>query len=135
VGRLTAHIWVTNLLEPGRVIECDALVDTGSAHLVFPIAWQERLGKLNVAREIECVTATQQTARGQVCGPVEIRIEGFAPVFGEVLFLDMAAKDGHYEPLIGHIPLEASQAAVDMLGHRLLHVKTVDLKPLGRPGF
>ena len=128
MGRLSAHIWVANLLEPGHEVECDALVDTGSAHLVFPMAWQERLGKLRVLREIECLTATQQVAKGQVCGPVEIRIEGFAPIAGEVLFLDMAPKDGHYEPLLGYLPLEASQAAVDMLGHRLLHVKTVDLR-------
>ena len=128
MGRLSAHIWVSNLLEPGHVVECDALVDTGSAHLVFPIAWRDKLGELRVLREIECLTASQQMARGQVCGPVEIRIEGFETVAGEVLFLDMAPRDGRYEPLLGYIPLEASQAAVDMLGHRLLRVKTVDLK-------
>ncbi len=29
---------------------------------------------------------------------------------------------------IGYIILEQSQAAVDMVGHRLMHVKRVDLK-------
>ena len=32
------------------------------------------------------------------------------------------------EPLIGYIPLEQAQAAVDMLGHRLIKVSHVDLK-------
>ena len=40
----------------------------------------------------------------------------------------MEPSDGIYEPLVGYIVLEQSQAAVDMLGHRLVHVKKVDLK-------
>jgi hypothetical protein len=40
----------------------------------------------------------------------------------------MAFEDGRYEPLIGYLPLEHSQAAVDMLGHRLVYVKRMDLK-------
>jgi hypothetical protein len=35
---------------------------------------------------------------------------------------------GEYEPLVGYIALEQAGAAVDMLGHRLVHVKRVDLK-------
>jgi hypothetical protein len=35
----------------------------------------------------------------------------------------MVPRDGMYEPLVGYIVLEQSQAAVDMLGHRLIHVK------------
>jgi predicted aspartyl protease len=122
MGRIGTHVWIRSLLDPGKGMECDALVDTGSAHLVLPRAWQERFGKLNVAREIECETATQDTVKGQVCGPVEIRLEGFDPVGGEVLFLDMQPQDGIYEPLVGYIILEQSQAAVDMLGHRLIHI-------------
>ncbi len=40
----------------------------------------------------------------------------------------MKPKEGRYEPLIGDIVLEQSQAAVDMLGHRLIPVKRMDLK-------
>lgn len=39
----------------------------------------------------------------------------------------MQPEDGHYEPLLGYIALEQSQAAVDLLGHRLVHVKRLDL--------
>ena len=46
----------------------------------------------------------------------------------EVFFSDMRPEDGVYEPLIGYIILEQSEAAVDMLGHRLIHVKRMDLK-------
>jgi hypothetical protein len=37
-------------------------------------------------------------------------------------------EDGDYEPLVGYIALERAGAAVDMLGHRLVHVKRGDLK-------
>ena len=73
-------------------------------------------------------TATQQTVEGTICGPVRIQIEGFRPIYNEVLFLDMKSADGAYEPLIGYVILEQAQAAVDMLGHRLIPVKRMDLK-------
>jgi hypothetical protein len=73
-------------------------------------------------------TATQQVTEGLVCGPVRIQIEGFRPVFTEVVFVDMEPEDGEYDPLIGYLVLEQSQAAVDMLGHRLVFVKHLDLK-------
>ncbi len=128
MGRIVAHLRISNLLDPGNSISCDALVDTGAAYMVLPKAWQERLGKLTVVREIDCETATQDIVTAEVCGPVEIKVEGFDPVYGEVLFLDMRPTDGIYEPLLGYIVLEQCQAAVDMLGVRLVHVKKTDLK-------
>jgi predicted aspartyl protease len=128
VGRILVHVSIRNLLESDRVLTCDALVDTGSAHMVLPRAWKDRLGNLATVRHIECETATQQVVDAEVCGPVEIRLEGFKPIYGEVLFLDMEPEDGVYEPLVGYIVLEQAQAAVDMLGHRLIHVKKSDLK-------
>lgn len=130
MGRIVANVKITNLLEEGRILECDALVDTGTGYLALPNAWRPRLGTLHTIREIDCETATQDLVKASVCGPVEIHIEGFDPVYGEVLFLDMHPSDGLYEPLLGYIPLEQSQAAVDMLGHRLVHVKKADLKSL-----
>jgi hypothetical protein len=64
----------------------------------------------------------------EVCGPVRIQIEGFRPIFNELAFVEMKPADGDYEPLIGYIILEQSQAAVDMLGHRLVPIKHMDLK-------
>ena len=128
MGRIVSNVRITNLFEREAVITCDALVDTGTAYMVLPKAWKERMGKINTVREIDCEIATQEIVRGEVCGPVEIKIEGFEPVYSEVLFLDMKPENGVYEPLIGYIILEQSQAAVDMFGHRLIHVKKTDLK-------
>lgn len=128
MGRIVSNVKITNLFEKESVISCDALVDTGAAYMVLPIAWKKRIGKIDTIRHIDCETATQEIVKGEVCGPVEIKIEGFEPVYSEVLFLDMNPVDGVYEPLIGYIVLEQSQVAVDMLGHRLVHVKKADLK-------
>ena len=131
MGRIVANVTVTNLFSPESIIQCDALVDTGAAQMVFPKAWKERLGRLNTVREIDCETATQEIVKGEVCGPVQIVIEGFEPIYSEILFLEMTPEDGLYEPLIGYITLEQAQVAVDRVGHRLLHVKKSDLKYTG----
>ena len=128
MGRLVTSVRVTNFQEPERSLRCDALVDTGAAHLVLPSAWKERLGELDQVRTVELETADQSTLTGEIYGPVKIQIEGFQPIYSEVLFLDMEPDDGFYEPLLGYLALEQSQAAVDMVGHRLMHVKRMDLK-------
>jgi predicted aspartyl protease len=128
MGRIVASVKIENPLSRESHIRCDALVDTGASHLVLPAAWRDRLGDLEEVRQAQFETATQEVAEGAVCGPVRIQIEGFSPIFSEVVFLDMQPDDGEYEPLIGYIPLEQCQAAVDMLGHRLIHVKRMDLK-------
>ncbi|HUS09555.1 MAG TPA: hypothetical protein VMZ30_03740, partial [Pyrinomonadaceae bacterium] len=64
----------------------------------------------------------------EVCGPVRIQIEGFRAIFSEVAFVDMNLERGEFEPLIGYIVLEQSLASVDVIGHRLVHLKHLDLK-------
>lgn len=112
---------IENLADPSKSLRCDALVDTGASHMVLPRAWKDRLGSLEA---IETVALEN----GEICGPVRIQIEGFRPIYNEVLFVEMHPEDGIYEPLLGYIILEQFQAAVDMLGHRLIHMKRMDLK-------
>lgn len=128
MGRIVASVKIDNALDGSKNLRCDALVDTGASFMVLPTTWKDRLGDLEVIRTIKLETATQETVKGEVCGPVRIQIEGFNPVFGEVLFVEMKPEDGIYEPLIGYITLEQSQAGVDMLGHRLVPIKHMDLK-------
>lgn len=128
MGRIVTPVRIENALDPSRQLLCDALVDTGASHLVLPAAWKDRLGALALTQEVEMETATQDTVKGEICGPVKVQIEGFRPVHTEVLFVEMRPEDGMYEPLLGYIVLEQSQAAVDMLGHRLVPVKHFDLK-------
>ncbi len=76
--------------------------------------------------------ADHRVVQGEICGPVRIRIDAFDAIAGEVLFLEMAPEDGRYEPLIGYITLEQSRLVVDMVGHRLVRLPHVDLKPVRR---
>jgi len=128
MGRIAAFVTIENATEPEKRVECDALVDTGASHMILPVAWRQRLGEMKELGMVEMETADQRLLEGTVCGPVKIQIEGFRPVFSEVVFVEMKPEDGQYEPLVGYIVLEQSQAAVDMLGHRLVHVKRLDLK-------
>ncbi len=96
--------------------------------MVLPNAWKDRLGDLETVSTISLETATQETVEGEIRGPVRIQLEGFRPIFNEVLFVEMNPEDGIYEPLIGYIVLEQSQASVDMHGHRLVPIKHMDLK-------
>jgi predicted aspartyl protease len=127
-GRIVTTVRIANLHEPDKKITCDALVDTGASYMVLTGVWRERLGELEEIATVPLETATQGTVEGNICGPVRIQIEGFRPIYNEVLFVDMSPKDGEYEPLIGYVILEQSQAAVDVLGHRLTPVKRMDLK-------
>lgn len=128
MGRIVASVIIENLTDPSVTLRCDALVDTGTSFMVLPNAWKDRLGSLEVLDKINLETATQEIVTGEICGPVKIRVEGFRPIFNEVLFVEMNPENGIYEPLIGYIVLEQCQAGVDMLGHRLVPVKHMDLK-------
>jgi predicted aspartyl protease len=133
MGRIVASVRIANVSDTSKQVRCDALVDTGASHMVLPRAWKDRLGELESTTTIELETATQQIItqqiiNGEVAGPVRIQIEGFRPIYNEVAFVDMDPEDGEYEPLIGYLILKQSQAAVDMLGHRLVPIKHMDLK-------
>ncbi|HEV3416803.1 MAG TPA: aspartyl protease family protein [Pirellulales bacterium] len=128
MGRIITSVTVQNIMDPKQSLRCDALVDTGASHLVLPSAWKDRLGDLESMERIDVEVADQSVVQAEICGPIKIQIEGFRATYGEVLFLDMKPKDGRYEPLVGYIVLEQSLAAVDMLGHRLIHVKHFDAK-------
>ena len=106
MGRIVAFVTIENPSEGNHRIECDALVDTGASHMVLPSAWRKRLGEFHEFGDVELETADQRSLTGTVCGPVQIQIEGFRPVFSEVVFVDMNPDDGKYDPLVGYLGLQ-----------------------------
>jgi hypothetical protein len=129
MGRIVTQVKLANLTDPSKALSLSALVDTGAAYITLPNTWRESLGDVEQLAEIEVEMADQSLKSGWVCGPLRARIGEFRPIMAEVLFLDMQPnEEGEYEPLVGYIALEQAGAAVDMLGHRLVHVKRVDLK-------
>ncbi|MBF0102804.1 MAG: hypothetical protein HQK77_18025 [Desulfobacterales bacterium] len=129
MGRIIVQVKITNLFDEDKSIICAMFVDTGAGALILPKAWKHRLGKFKRSEPVELLLANHDVINGEACWPVEIKIEGFRPVSNEVIFVDMnSEKDGEYEPLLGYVILEQAQAAVDMLGHRLVPVKYIDMK-------
>ena len=128
MGRIVTPVTISSFTDPTKTIRCDALVDTGASPMVLPSAWKDRLGPFPQSEEVTLDTAAQTQITGLMCGPVKVQVEGFRAISTEVLFLDMTPLDGQYEPLVGYLVLEALPVAVDLLGHRLVQVKSLDLK-------
>lgn len=129
MGRIVKRVTIENPNQPEKQIVCNALVDTGAAYMTLPNEWRELLGDVKTVEEVQCATANGATVSGELVAPTVIKIDGFRPVYTEVLFIDMEAGDDEsHEPLIGHLPLQHLNVAVDMVGHRLVHAKYIDLK-------
>ena len=129
MGRIVVQVKVTNLFDPDKSIQCAMLVDTRAGALILPIAWKQRLGEFRRSENVELQLANREVLKGEACWPVETKVDGFRPVANEVVFVDMGMdEEEDYEPLLGYVILEQAQAAVDMLGHRLVPVKYIDMK-------
>lgn len=128
MGRIVVQVRVTTVADAAESVLFDALVDTGASFLVLPRAWRGRFVHLPRLYDVEMETGDQRSVTAEICGPARIEIEGFRPVHGDIAFIDMSPADGEYEPLLGYLPLEQAGIAVDMLGHRLVQAKRMDLK-------
>ena len=129
MGRIVVDARITNLLDEDKSIRCGMPVDSGAGALILPSAWKERLGEFKRSETASLQPANQDVLEGEACWPVEIEIEGFRPVANEIIFVDREGEDdGGYEPLLGYVILEQAQAAVDVVGHRLVPVRYIDMK-------
>jgi len=129
MGRIITQVKITNFSDSSKAIEIDALVDTGASYLTLPSAWKERLGDLKKIEDVEVEMGTGEIRKAEIYAAVSIKVANFREVVSEVLFIDMEKNEaGEYEPLVGYLVLEAIPVAVDMLGHRLVKVRALDLK-------
>jgi predicted aspartyl protease len=129
MGRIITQVTVTDFVNPENSISVDALVDTGAAYMTLPSAWKSKFGAPENLQTVEMETATGEICQGEIYGPVRIQVANFREIYDEVLFIPMEADAaGKYEPLLGYVVLEKIPVAVDMLGHRLVKVRALDLK-------
>jgi predicted aspartyl protease len=129
MGKIIVRTMVQNAIDLEKSIAFDGLIDTGATCVTLPRAWRKQLGMTSTSEEVKMHTATQETVKGELCGPVRITIEGFRPVHSEVLFVDMLPDENNrFEALVGHIPLQQAGIAIDMITHRLIQLKYFDLK-------
>jgi predicted aspartyl protease len=128
MGRLYAELTLSNFNDARQTLTVTALVDTGADYITLPAAWMESLGELR-RTEVLATMADGSAQRAWMCAGVEAQVADFRPFFAEVLFLEMEPNEqGEYEPLIGHIALEQSGAAVDMGTQRLVRIPYVYVK-------
>ncbi|MCF6150451.1 MAG: hypothetical protein E3K37_17590 [Candidatus Kuenenia sp.] len=128
MGRIVAKVTAKNALDVSKVRIFDALVDTGATLLTLPMAWKQDFGKFLTTEKEKVQLADQHEVDAEICGPLTIQLEGFRKINTDVAFVDMTPVNGAYEPLIGYTVLEQAGIAVDMIGHRLVAVKHLDLK-------
>ena len=121
MGRIIHEVKIYSAINSDESIVIDALVDGGASIMALPAHFAERFPNLSFG-ESECVTASE-VVKAKIGWPVRICLTGFRPVSSEVAFLKALE-----EPLIGYTVLEVIPAAVDMLGHRIVPVKYLDMK-------
>ena len=111
MGRIIVQTEVTNPFDGDKSIRCGMLVDTGAGALILPLAWKERFGTFRHSEPVELQLANREVVRGEACGPVRIRMEGFRPIFNEAIFPE--SEEGDPEPLLGYVILDAHSGEAD----------------------
>jgi len=83
--RIITSLTISNLEDKEKRSASMHLWIPAASRMRLPIKWKDRLGDLEEIRTVELETATQKTERGSVCGPVRMQIEGFKPIFTEII--------------------------------------------------
>ena len=99
--------------EKPRVVETEALVDTGAVKLYLKSSIIRQLG-LRHLNEIRSLTMSDRTEVRKVYSPVELEIQGRSGQFPVVEVPDTLPN------IIGQIPLEDLDWLVDLRGQKLI---------------
>lgn len=106
MGKVIEKVKITNLLEPARTIEVEAVIDTGATMVVLPQNVVGQLG-LRKIREVRVKYANNKTELKSIYGVVTIEIKGRTGNF------DVLAEVEGSQPLIGQVVLEILDLVVD----------------------
>lgn len=106
MGKVLERIKVINVFEPDKVIEFEAVIDTGTTMLVLP---QDVIDKLNLRkmREVKVRYADNRTEMKSIYGIVTLEICGRAGEF------NVLAEPEGAPPLVGQIILEQLDLIVE----------------------
>jgi clan AA aspartic protease len=106
MGKVIERIKITNLLEPTKSIDVEAVIDTGATMLVLPQNIIEKL-ELKKMREVSVRYANNKTEVKSIYGVVTLAMKGRAGEF------DVLAEEEGCQPLVGQIVLEQLDLVVD----------------------
>ena len=106
MGKVIENLKITNLLDPEKSVEVEAVIDTGATMLVLPQNLINELG-LKKMREVNVKYANNKTEVKSIYGVVTVEIKGRAGEFNA-----LAEAEGS-QPLVGQIVLEQLDLVVD----------------------
>ena len=113
---ITVRNWQNRFLPPekqGEEIQCEALVDSGSAELAIPTEMIERL-KLEELGSVRVYTADGAQHEYRVFGIIELEVQG-RQCQVRVIELPFEA-----EPLLGSVPLEEMDWHISCVDKKLV---------------
>jgi len=111
--RVAEKIKLTNILDPKRTAEVEALIDTGAMMLVLPQNVVDELG-LRKMREVSVRYANNTRETKAIYGVVTVEIAGRAGEF------DVLAEPEGSQALVGQIILEQLDLVVDPAARKVM---------------
>jgi len=133
MGKVIEKLRLTNVFDPKRTVEVEAVVDTGATMLVLPSALVRKL-RLRKSGEAVVRYANGKVETKAIYGIVTTEIRGRSGHF------DVLAEENGAQPLVGQIVLEQLDLVVDPKRRRvqpnpqspdLPMVEILDMTPAG----
>ncbi len=106
MGKVVEKVKFTNVFDPARSVEVEALIDTGATMISLPQKVVDELG-LRKFEEVSVRYGNNKTEVKPVYGVVSVEIKGRAGDF------DVLAEPKDIQPLVGQIVLEQLDLIVD----------------------
>jgi len=106
MGKVIEKIKLTNLFEPKKSVEVDAVIDTGATMVVLPKDIVDTLRLKNV-REVKVRYANNKVETRPIYGVVTIELKGCSAN------LDVLVEEKGSQPLIGQVLLELLDLIVE----------------------
>ena len=113
MGKVVERVKITNVFEPRKSVEIDALIDTGATMVVLPQDIVRALG-LRRVREVKVRYANNKVEMKPVYRAVVIEILGREGTF------DVIGEEEGTQPLIGQVVLEVLDLVIDPRTRRLM---------------
>jgi predicted aspartyl protease len=113
MGKVIEKIKLTNIFDPSKFVEIDAVIDSGATMLALPQDVVDQLA-LRKHREVKVRYANNHAEDKSIYGVVELKLAGRAAQF-EALAEPIGAT-----PLVGQVVLEILDLLIDAKGRKLV---------------
>jgi len=113
MGKVIEKIKLTNIFDPSKMVEIDAVIDSGATMLALPQDVVERLG-LQKRREVKVRYANNHSEDKSIYGVLEAELVGRTAVF------EALAEPTGATPLVGQVVLEILDLLIDPKGRKLI---------------